>query len=125
MNESMPKFLVELVHKRINLLDKKVAVLGYAFKKDTDDARDSLVPKLIRYLLRNCVDVVSVHDPLLPVARDNGLVNDSLEDALEGSQVIFLAVIHSQFMNDLVKISMLCQSNSVIVDLWASATLAA
>ncbi|KAK3244971.1 hypothetical protein CYMTET_45439 [Cymbomonas tetramitiformis] len=86
MNESMPKFLVELVHKRINLLDKKVAVLGYAFKKDTDDARDSLVPKLIRYLLRNCVDVVSVHDPLLPVARDNGLVNDSLEDALEVEQ---------------------------------------
>ena len=41
-----------------------VAVLGLAFKRDTDDERDSLAHKLIRLLERELADVV-VHDPVV------------------------------------------------------------
>src|SRR5438094_56988 len=43
VNESVPLFLVEGVKRRIGpLSNRKVAVLGLTFKRDTDDERDSL-----------------------------------------------------------------------------------
>ena len=51
MNEYIPAFLVQHLKQRTEITDKVVTVLGYSFKKDTDDVRDSLAPKLVRYLL--------------------------------------------------------------------------
>ena len=48
--------------------NRKVAVLGLTFKRDTDDERDSLSPKLIRLLERELADV-AVCDPHAPLAR--------------------------------------------------------
>ena len=39
-------------------------MLGLAFKRDTDDERDSLSHKLIRLLERELADV-AVHDPMV------------------------------------------------------------
>ena len=39
-----------------------VAVLGYTFKKDTDDVRDSLAPKLVRYIERELALEVRLSD---------------------------------------------------------------
>jgi UDP-N-acetyl-D-mannosaminuronic acid dehydrogenase len=59
VNESVPLFLVEGVKRRIgSLSNRKVAVLGLTFKRDTDDERDSLSLKLIRLLERELADVV-------------------------------------------------------------------
>src|SRR3954447_10925753 len=55
VNESVPLFLVDGIRRRIGeggLRECKVAVLGLAFKADTDDERDSLSHKLIRLLER-------------------------------------------------------------------------
>ncbi len=49
---------------RRSLRERKVAVLGLAFKRDTDDERDSLSHKLIRLLERELADV-AVHDPVV------------------------------------------------------------
>src|SRR3954452_22404538 len=47
VNESVPLFLLEGIRRRLgDLRDRKVAVLGLAFKADTDDERDSLSHKL-------------------------------------------------------------------------------
>ena len=63
VNESVPLFLVEGIKRRIgSLSSRKVAVLGLTFKRDTDDERDSLSPKLIRLLERELADV-AVCDP--------------------------------------------------------------
>ena len=65
VNESVPLFLVEGIKRRLgDLRERKVAVLGLAFKGDTDDERDSLSHKLIRLLERELADV-AVHDPLV------------------------------------------------------------
>src|SRR5919198_4140081 len=66
VNESVPLFLVEGVRRRLGTLrERKVAVLGLAFKGDTDDERDSLAHKLIRLLERELADI-AVHDPHVP-----------------------------------------------------------
>ena len=46
VNESVPLFLLEGVKRRLgSLANRKIAVLGLAFKADTDDERDSLAPQ--------------------------------------------------------------------------------
>ena len=59
VNESVPLFLVQGMTRRLGSLNgRKVAVLGLAFKRDTDDERDSLAHKLVRLLERELADVV-------------------------------------------------------------------
>src|SRR5271170_2358581 len=91
VNESVPLFLVEGVRRRLgSLANRKVAVLGLAFKADTDDERDSLAHKLVRLLERELADV-SVHDP--HVATPTA----SFEEALDGAEMVVLAADHSEF----------------------------
>ncbi|MCL2770240.1 MAG: nucleotide sugar dehydrogenase, partial [Solirubrobacterales bacterium] len=96
VNESVPLFLVEGLKRRIGgLSGRKVAVLGLAFKADTDDERDSLSHKLIRLLERELGDV-AVHDPHVPAP------SAPLEQALEGAQAVVVATNHSQFRDPAV-----------------------
>src|SRR5919197_1627390 len=63
VHESVPLFLIDGVKRRLgSLRERKVAVLGLAFKRDTDDERDSLAHKLVRLLERELADV-AIHDP--------------------------------------------------------------
>src|SRR3954469_12508314 len=65
VHETVPLFLVDGVKRRLGTLrERRVAVLGLAFKRDTDDQRDSLSHKVVRMLERELADV-SVHDPLV------------------------------------------------------------
>jgi UDP-N-acetyl-D-mannosaminuronic acid dehydrogenase len=80
INEFMPKFMVDNLQKRVAIYNKNVAVLGYSFKNDTDDTRDSLTPKLIRYIKREMPLEVRIHDPYLPKEIDCRYKNYSLDD---------------------------------------------
>lgn len=63
VNEQQPARLVELAKKHLgNLRGKKVAVLGLAFKPNTDDIRDAPSTKVIRKLLDEGAGV-AVYDP--------------------------------------------------------------
>ena len=91
VNESVPYFLVEGMKRRLETLrGRRIAVLGLTFKRDSDDLRDSLAPKLIRLLERELATVVA-HDPHAPVA------SESLEDALSGAEAVVVATNHSEF----------------------------
>ena len=91
VNEAVPLFLVEGVKRRIGSLDsRKVAVLGLTFKRNTDDERDSLSPKLIRLLERELADV-AVCDPHAPTPTQ------SLADAVQDADVVIVATNHSEF----------------------------
>src|ERR671916_291695 len=92
VHESVPLFLVEGVKRRLggSLRERKVAVLGLAFKRDTDDERDSLSHKLIRLLERELADVV-LHDPVVATPTA------SFEEAIEGADVVVVATNHSAY----------------------------
>jgi UDP-N-acetyl-D-mannosaminuronic acid dehydrogenase len=91
VNEAVPLFLVEGIKRRIDsLASKKVAVLGLTFKRNTDDERDSLSPKLIRLLERELADV-AVCDPHAPSPTQ------PLAEAVHDADVVIVATNHSEF----------------------------
>jgi UDP-N-acetyl-D-mannosaminuronic acid dehydrogenase len=91
VNEAVPLFLVEGIKRRLgDLGSRKVAVLGLTFKRDTDDERDSLSPKLIRLLERELADV-AVCDPHARTPTQ------PLADAVSGAEVVIVATNHSAF----------------------------
>ncbi len=92
VHEAVPLFLVEGIKRRLgSLSSRKVAVLGLTFKRDTDDERDSLSPKLIRLLERELADV-AVCDPRAPETP-----TQSLADAVQDADVVIIATNHSEF----------------------------
>src|SRR2546423_12609659 len=91
VHETMPLFLVEGLKRRLgSLRDRKVAVLGLTFKRDSDDLRDSLSFKLIRLLERELAHVAR-HDPNVPDE------SEPLESALAGADAVVVATNHSDF----------------------------
>jgi UDP-N-acetyl-D-mannosaminuronic acid dehydrogenase len=114
VNESVPLFLLEGAKRRLGALsNRKVAVLGLAFKADTDDERDSLAHKLIRLLERELADVV-VHDPHVATPTV------SLEEALDGAELVVVATNHSQFRDPqtLAAIAEHAAGDCLVVDPW-------
>jgi UDP-N-acetyl-D-mannosaminuronic acid dehydrogenase len=114
VNESVPLFLLEGIKRRLGALsDRKVAVLGLAFKADTDDERDSLAHKLIRLLERELADV-AVHDPHVPTPTV------SLEEALDGADAVVVATNHSDFRDPrtLSAIAERAGGDCLVVDPW-------
>jgi UDPglucose 6-dehydrogenase len=64
INERQPLRMVQLLKNKLgNLKGKKIAVLGLAFKNDTDDIRESRSIPVIKELLDNGVKV-SAYDPM-------------------------------------------------------------
>jgi UDP-N-acetyl-D-mannosaminuronic acid dehydrogenase len=110
----VPLFLVEGIKRRIgSLSNRKVAVLGLTFKRDTDDERDSLAPKLIRLLERELADVAvcdpHAHSPTQP-----------LEQAVQDCDVVIVATNHSEFEGPgvLAQIVSRAVADCLVVDPW-------
>jgi UDP-N-acetyl-D-mannosaminuronic acid dehydrogenase len=114
VNESVPLFLLEGVKRRLGgLSSRKVAVLGLAFKADTDDERDSLAHKLIRMLERELADV-AIHDPHVATPTV------SLAEAVEDADAVVMATNHSEFRDPgtLATIAERASDDCLIVDPW-------
>ena len=124
LHESMPRFLVESTARRVGgIAGKTVGVLGLAFKRDTDDLRDSLAPKLCRLLLREGVSRLLLHDPFVPSVPElrSRRINYA-EDALQlfnRCSVVFIATNHSQYAINSQHILAQARLNNVfITDIW-------
>jgi UDP-N-acetyl-D-mannosaminuronic acid dehydrogenase len=96
-----------------SLNGRKVAVLGLAFKRDTDDERDSLAHKLIRLLERELADI-AVHDPHVASPTI------SFEEAIEGADAVVVATNHSEFSRPEVlrAVAAKAASDCLMVDPW-------
>ncbi len=112
VNEAVPLFLVEGVKRRLgSLSNRKVAVLGLTFKRNTDDERDSLSPKLIRLLERELADV-AVSDPHARTPTQ------PLPDAVQDADVVIVATNHSDFEGVLGEVVERAAADCLIVDPW-------
>lgn len=101
VNERQPGRMVQLLKNKLgSLRGRKIAVLGLAFKNDTDDIRESRSIPVIKELLDNGADV-SAYDPM---ANENmrhlfGSVqyHSSAEDALSGADACLIMTEWDEF----------------------------
>jgi UDPglucose 6-dehydrogenase/GDP-mannose 6-dehydrogenase len=101
INRGQPDELIRLISKHHpKLQGVRVAVLGLAFKPDTDDVRESPAFPIVRKL-REAGAVVAAYDP---VARPTGeasltdtRIANSLREAVEDADVVVLVTRWDQF----------------------------
>lgn len=117
INESIPLFLMKKIKERINLKGKKVALLGLAFKAETDDIRESLSFKVRKAMLRERATVV-LHDPY---AREyaNQSIESDVYKAVDGADVLFIATNHTMYKGlDVKRLKKLVSKKCIICDVW-------
>jgi UDP-N-acetyl-D-mannosaminuronic acid dehydrogenase len=95
VNEGLPMILVEGVKSRYSLASSTAAILGMAFKGNSDDPRDSVAYKLRKVLTLECRRVLCTD----PYIKDPSFV--SLETALREADFVFLGACHEEY-RDLV-----------------------
>ncbi|PIU09636.1 UDP-glucose 6-dehydrogenase, partial [Candidatus Micrarchaeota archaeon CG08_land_8_20_14_0_20_49_17] len=103
-NELQPSKLMELAKRKTNLKGKKVAVLGLAFKPESDDMREAPSVAIINSLLAEGAKVM-VYDPQA-MANAKKIFGERVEyasdlnDALSFSDVVFLLTEWAEFKDD-------------------------
>ena len=106
VNEGLPNFIVGQLRQQKKLRDKVVAVLGMAFKSESDDKRESLSYKLRKLLMVEAKEVLCTD----PYVIDPKLV--PLEDAVQRAEVIILGAPHSAYRD------LHLPEEKVVVDVW-------
>jgi UDP-N-acetyl-D-mannosaminuronic acid dehydrogenase len=89
-----------------NLKDKKIALLGAAYRFNSEDTRNSPTLTLANYLRENNVDYI-IHDPyvkeddqnLLKYNQQHRLTHD-INKALEFADYVFICSAHKQYIDD-------------------------
>ncbi|GIK54870.1 MAG: UDP-glucose/GDP-mannose dehydrogenase family protein [Chloroflexi bacterium] len=112
INEYQKTYLVDrAVHEaRFNFNQKTVALLGLAFKKRTNDMRDSAALKAVESLLSKGVKEIRAYDPLAMQAAQEYWFNpeknhlferityhETVQDALKGSDAVFISTDWEEF----------------------------
>jgi UDPglucose 6-dehydrogenase len=70
VNKTQPLKAVEFCKKQLgNLEGKKIAILGLAFKPDTDDMREARVIPIINQLLKEGADITAYDPVAIPMAK--------------------------------------------------------
>jgi UDP-N-acetyl-D-mannosaminuronic acid dehydrogenase len=113
VNESLPEYFVKKIEKKydFNFKNKKVVILGMAFKADIDDTRNSLSFKLKKVLEKKGATVYC-HDPYLKDYKKN------LNKILKNSDVVFIAQPHKIYKKLNKKLKALIKKNIIVCDVW-------
>ena len=94
VNEGLPHYLVSRIEERFELSSSTVAILGMAFKAESDDTRSSLSYKLKHLLQFKARDVLCT-DPF--VTTDRSLL--PVEQAIQESDIIIIGAPHSAYLD--------------------------
>jgi UDP-N-acetyl-D-mannosaminuronic acid dehydrogenase len=105
INEGLPNFILTQLRTQA-LAGKVVAILGMAFKEESDDTRESLSYKLKKLLSLEAADVLCVD----PYVKDPSLV--SLDEALSRADIVILGAPHRCY--DQLQIP----DSKLVVDIW-------
>lgn len=110
INESVPAYLIEEIKKQISLVNKKIVILGLAFKKNIDDNRNSLAYRAKKICLAEGAKV-ALHDPYLEPC--------DLSNLLKGADVVIIAMDHDAYKElTLEKIGELTNKETIVCDIW-------
>jgi UDP-N-acetyl-D-mannosaminuronic acid dehydrogenase len=128
VNDFMPEHMAELLSEGLSEAGKKVsgarvAVLGAAYLKDSDDIRNTPAVPLVRKLKASKASVV-MHDPfvrkeeLFDEFRLEGVdYTDKLGEALMGADAVAIVTEHREYYKlSPTKLSKLMKKRAVVVD---------
>jgi len=105
INEGLPNFLVNQLRGQ-GLSGKVVAILGMAFKAESDDSRDSLSYKLKKLISLEAAEVLCTD----PYVQDATLV--PLEQALSRADIVILGAPHKRYQQ------LQFPASKTVVDIW-------
>ena len=100
VNDFMPKRMAQLVDEGVaasgrRLKGARVAVLGFAFRENTEDTRNTPAKPLIRDLRRRGADV-RIHDPFARSERGYTVSRD-LSEVLRGADALVIVTAHDAY----------------------------
>ena len=104
VNEGLPLYVVSRMEQLFDLKETSVAILGMAFKADSDDVRSSLSYKLKRLLKFRAREVVCT-DPYVTTDRDLVGLNRALE-----ADVLVIGAPHRQYSD--------ISTDKPVIDIW-------
>lgn len=116
INEALPLFILKKLHERVKLRNKKIIILGLAFKPEIDDIRESLSFKIRKALLREHAQVI-LHDPYVKDYKQQEVLHD-LKKALTGAQIVIIATRHKVYEQKKKEIIKNLDKNTYICDIW-------
>jgi len=108
VNEFMPERLAQLAEEGLReagrrIKGAKVAVLGFSYREETEDTRNTPAIKVVRELRRKGAEVV-IHDPYAPSQRGYHVIRD-LNKAVRNSDALVIVTGHKAYHKmDLSKI---------------------
>lgn len=106
VNEGLPNFIVQKLKARTPLADKRVGVLGMAFKADIDDRRESLAYKLKKVLETEALQVLCSDCYI----REPGFV--TAEELLATAEIVIVAAPHREYAQ------LAFPGRTIVVDVW-------
>jgi len=118
VNETQPKIIIKMAEDRIGKLkNKKIAVLGLAFKPDTDDVRETRSEVVINDLIEKKANVIG-HDPKamenFKKLIDIPLAKTTDEATKDADCVIFMTEWNEYKELDLIKLHETMKGNVII-----------
>ncbi|MEX0686545.1 MAG: UDP-glucose/GDP-mannose dehydrogenase family protein [Balneolales bacterium] len=103
INEAQPKVVLDLLEKHFKkLMGLRVAVLGLAFKPETDDMRESPAIPIINHLLNKGARI-EAYDPIAQIEAEKLFGNhqisyhNDLSQTIEGAEVVILLTKWDEF----------------------------
>ncbi|WP_074432812.1 UDP-glucose dehydrogenase family protein [Neobacillus jeddahensis] len=100
VNEEQPHYLIEKIKATLgdDLKNKTIAVLGLAFKANTDDTRESPSLKVIERLLQEEVQV-KAHDPIVKMEESPFLQLATIEETVAGADALVIGTDWDEYKN--------------------------
>ena len=106
INDDSPAYTFNQAEKKFgNIRDKKIALLGVAYRFNSEDTRNSPTLALANYLRENKISYI-MHDPYVK-ADDQNLLKYNQQDyctqdinkALDGADYIFIGTAHKEYID--------------------------
>lgn len=100
VNDFMPRRMARLVEEALAASGRKikgarVAVLGFAYRENTDDTRNSPAKTMIQELRRRGADI-AIHDPFARSERGYTVLRD-LKAAVKGADCVAIVTAHDAY----------------------------
>ena len=124
LNDSMPKHVVSILlralkDRKIKYKNARVLILGFSFKENCPDIRNSKVEQVVSTLISK-VQSIDVHDPVINLKqakKESPNISFVKKPKKNSYDAVIIAVSHREFLHQADYIKGLAKTQSIIFDL--------